>query len=448
MPLSGLRGAGDARGQRRAARGGDALGRRPEPARRGRARRVLWGGSPAIFDIRYETTPMGADRDDDARLRVRGGRQAPGPADPGLHRAVRREGPRRPGRARDRHGRGARRSLRHQQRLRARHARLRELPEPREARPRRRDLRHGGAPAAGHRAARRLPLARRSSRSCCKDQHLLIAAHTRRHREGADPLHVARHRARPARPLARGGRDAPSASGRAARWSGSSPPGRRHASPTRRSAPCGREWITRRARRGWGSCRWWRREGDRSLREAGGGARGPRGPRRPGPARGGRAGPAACGASSTRRWPTTSASSSRAPSSRSSRPRASPPSWLPLGIPGDDLVVGRVYPRAEALAFFVATVGEAVPARIRRLFDEGALAEGWMLDAVASAGADLLADRLAERLQRALRGAGEPRRARAALQSRLLRLADPRASGRSSTRCGRRRSGSRSTTRA
>jgi len=74
----------------------------------------------------------------------------------------------------------------------------------------------------------------------------------------------------------------------------------------------------------------------------------------------------------------------------------------PLGIPGDDLVVGRVYPRAEGLALFVATVGEAVPARIRRLFHEDALAEGWMLDAVASAGADLLADRLAERFQRAL----------------------------------------------
>jgi hypothetical protein len=74
----------------------------------------------------------------------------------------------------------------------------------------------------------------------------------------------------------------------------------------------------------------------------------------------------------------------------------------PLGIPGDDLVVGRVTPRAEALALFVATVGEAVPERIRRLFDEDALAEGWMLDAVASAGADLLADRLAERFQRTL----------------------------------------------
>jgi hypothetical protein len=74
----------------------------------------------------------------------------------------------------------------------------------------------------------------------------------------------------------------------------------------------------------------------------------------------------------------------------------------PLGIPGDDLVVGRVYPRAGGLALFVATLGEALPARIRQLFDEDALAEAWMLDAVASAGADLLADRLAERYRRAL----------------------------------------------
>jgi hypothetical protein len=78
----------------------------------------------------------------------------------------------------------------------------------------------------------------------------------------------------------------------------------------------------------------------------------------------------------------------------------------PLAIPGDGLVVGRVYPRAEALALFVATLGEALPARIRHLFDEDALAEAWMLDAVASAGADLLADRLAERFREKLRGRG------------------------------------------
>jgi hypothetical protein len=74
----------------------------------------------------------------------------------------------------------------------------------------------------------------------------------------------------------------------------------------------------------------------------------------------------------------------------------------PLGVAGDDLVVGRVYPRAEGLALFVATLGEALPARIRQLFDEDALAEGWMLDAVASAGADLLAERLAERYRQKL----------------------------------------------
>jgi hypothetical protein len=74
----------------------------------------------------------------------------------------------------------------------------------------------------------------------------------------------------------------------------------------------------------------------------------------------------------------------------------------PLDLPEGDLVVGRVYPRAEALALFVATLGEAIPARIRRLFDEDALAEGWMLDAVASAGADLLALRLAERYRQRL----------------------------------------------
>ncbi len=83
----------------------------------------------------------------------------------------------------------------------------------------------------------------------------------------------------------------------------------------------------------------------------------------------------------------------------------------PLGIPDDALVVGRVYPRALGLALFVATLGEAVSARIRHLFDAEELAEGYMLDAVASAGADLLADRLAERYRQTLAGRGmvEPR---------------------------------------
>ena len=75
-------------------------------------------------------------------------------------------------------------------------------------------------------------------------------------------------------------------------------------------------------------------------------------------------------------------------------------------------MVGRVYPRAEGLALFVATLGEAVPARIRHLFDEEELAVAYMLDAVASAGADLLADRLAERYRRRARRSGGWRDAR------------------------------------
>jgi hypothetical protein len=78
----------------------------------------------------------------------------------------------------------------------------------------------------------------------------------------------------------------------------------------------------------------------------------------------------------------------------------------PLGLPQEGLVVGQVYPRAQALALFVATLGEALPARIRRLFDEETPAQAWMLDAVASAGADLLADRLAERYRESLAARG------------------------------------------
>ncbi len=78
----------------------------------------------------------------------------------------------------------------------------------------------------------------------------------------------------------------------------------------------------------------------------------------------------------------------------------------PLGIERDALVVGRIYPGARALALYVATLGEKVPARIQSLLSERALAEAYMLDAVASLGADLLSDRLAERF--AARACGEP----------------------------------------
>lgn len=81
----------------------------------------------------------------------------------------------------------------------------------------------------------------------------------------------------------------------------------------------------------------------------------------------------------------------------------------PLGAPDGTLLVGRLYPRADALALYVATVGEALPRRIRGLFAEDALAEGYMLDSVASAGADLLSERLAARFEARLVAGGKPR---------------------------------------
>jgi AcrR family transcriptional regulator len=65
-----------------------------------------------------------------------------------------------------------------------------------------------------------------------------------------------------------------------------------------------------------------------------------------------------------------------------------------------------VYPRAERLALFVATVGEPVTQRIRGRFAEHHPAAGAMLDSVASAAADGLAERLAERFQRLARAEG------------------------------------------
>jgi hypothetical protein len=67
--------------------------------------------------------------------------------------------------------------------------------------------------------------------------------------------------------------------------------------------------------------------------------------------------------------------------------------------PGDQMVVAHVYPRADALRLYVATVGESVGARIRELFREEELPRAWMLDAVASTAADRLAELLARRLE-------------------------------------------------
>jgi hypothetical protein len=78
----------------------------------------------------------------------------------------------------------------------------------------------------------------------------------------------------------------------------------------------------------------------------------------------------------------------------------------PLELAEDALVVGRVYRQAAGLALYVATLGPTVPARIRQLFDQDALAEGYMLDSVASVGADLLSERLATRFEERLRESG------------------------------------------
>ena len=151
--------------------GGAALRREPlrradpparPPGRADRLRRLPVGVRHAA---RHHAD--GRHRDDDGRRRLRPGRQAPRAADPRLHGALRRQGRRLPGR----HGvgarRGARRARRHQHGLRPRDARLRELPEPREAGPRQRGVRHGAAPGArdlprlGRRGGRAAAAARR-----------------------------------------------------------------------------------------------------------------------------------------------------------------------------------------------------------------------------------------------------------------------------------------------
>lgn len=56
-----------------------------------------------------------------------------------------------------------------------------------------------------------------------------------------------------------------------------------------------------------------------------------------------------------------------------------------------------IFPKADRLALFAATVGAKVTARIRELFDRHELALGCMLDSVASAAADRLAELLGPR---------------------------------------------------
>ncbi len=91
---------------------------------------VLYGGSPAVFDMRYETTPMGAVETQMIDCAYNEIGKHFGHAHPGLYFAERRQAARRPGRPGNRHGRDPGRPFRDQQHLRSRHARFRKLPEP------------------------------------------------------------------------------------------------------------------------------------------------------------------------------------------------------------------------------------------------------------------------------------------------------------------------------
>jgi hypothetical protein len=62
--------------------------------------------------------------------------------------------------------------------------------------------------------------------------------------------------------------------------------------------------------------------------------------------------------------------------------------------------LAAVLEEARSLALFAVTVGEEVSERIARLFDKGELAEGYLLDQVASFAADEMAQEAARRFAR------------------------------------------------
>lgn len=66
----------------------------------------------------------------------------------------------------------------------------------------------------------------------------------------------------------------------------------------------------------------------------------------------------------------------------------------------------QIYPRAEGLALFAATLGPAVSGQVHDFFEEHDLALGYLLDAVASEAADRLSERLSQRFLARLRARG------------------------------------------
>ncbi len=239
-----------------------------------------------------------------------------------------------------------------------------------------------------------------------RDGHLLIATHTRKHRKEQLRLSVAGHRARAARPLARGRRvDArPAGGGRGReaprRLDAVAPPRRDEARPPGENG-------ARRGGRGHGRpadggelrqvVRFTKSEAQPTLEEVLGAE--------------GLPAEDALAPRLRRLVDEALATYTALVEPRAVCEELTAEAFAAVLAPvvpvtSAELVVGRVVPRAQALALFVATLGEALPARIRRLFDEDALAEGYMLDAVASVGADLLSDRLAERFEASLGGRG------------------------------------------
>jgi hypothetical protein len=76
------------------------------------------------------------------------------------------------------------------------------------------------------------------------------------------------------------------------------------------------------------------------------------------------------------------------------------------GRNSEETPLAQIWPRADSLALYAATLGERVSARIAELFAAGDMAAGFVLDAVASVSADLLTDRLACRFGARLPGEG------------------------------------------
>ncbi|MGE5198943.1 MAG: vitamin B12 dependent-methionine synthase activation domain-containing protein [Rhodospirillaceae bacterium] len=75
------------------------------------------------------------------------------------------------------------------------------------------------------------------------------------------------------------------------------------------------------------------------------------------------------------------------------------------GLNSHQTPLARIWPQADSLALFAATLGAPVSARIAELFAAGDMGAGYVLDALASVSADLLTDRLAVRFRE--RAAGE-----------------------------------------